>query len=200
MPHTLNKIVFIDRDGVINVDLWKYVEHWQEFRFEPSAPAAMKALTDSGFDIFIISNQAGVGDGVFTAEQLWDVHEKMIAELKAQGVRIKGAHYCTHSKYGNCSCRKPKTGLLEKAVEGVRFKKSETFFVGDKSADIEAGKNFGVRTILVRTGYGAETEKKLTPALRPDYVVDDLGAAVACILAAQTDTKGKTDLGGSHED
>lgn len=199
MPQTMNKIVFIDRDGVINVDLWKYVERWQEFRFEPSAPAAMKALTDAGFDIFIISNQAGVGDGVFTAEQLRDVHEKMIGELTARGVRIKGAHYCTHSKHGNCSCRKPRTGLFEKAVEGVRFKKSETFFVGDKATDIEAGKNFGVRTILVRTGYGAETEKKLTPATRPDYVVDDLGAAADRILAAQADTKGKTDVGGSYE-
>lgn len=179
-----HKVVFIDRDGVINTDLWKYVEHWHEFKFEPSAIPALKALTDHGFDIFIISNQAGVGDGVFTAEQLWTVHEEMIGELAKHGVRIAGAHYCIHGKSANCACRKPKTGLLEKAVEGITFDRPRTYFVGDKLADIEAGKKFRVRTILVRTGYGAESEKKLTNELTPDHVVDDLGAAVPIILNA----------------
>ena len=178
------RVVFIDRDGVINIDLWKYVEYWHEFKFEPSAVPALKALSDHGFDIFIISNQAGVGDGIFSAEQLWSVHENMVRELSAQGVRIHGAHYCVHSKHADCSCRKPKTGLLEKAVEGISFDHSRTFFVGDKLGDIEAGKKFKVRTILVRTGYGAESEKKLTPELAPDHIVDNLGAAVPVILKA----------------
>jgi len=66
MTKASRKVVFIDRDGVINVDLWKYVETWKEFRFEKGALDALKTLTDKGFDIFIISNQAGVGDGVFS--------------------------------------------------------------------------------------------------------------------------------------
>lgn len=182
MPAKTHRVVFIDRDGVINTDLWKYVEHWGEFKFEKSAVSALKKLTENGFDIFIISNQAGVGDGIFTADQLWDVHEKMIKHLEVEGVKIKGAQYCLHSKHGNCDCRKPKTGLLEKAVEGISFDRAKTYFVGDKLSDIESGKNFKVKTILVRTGYGKETETKLTRELRPDYTVDDLGAAVPIIL------------------
>ena len=182
MSKTPQKIVFIDRDGVINTDLWKYVEHWGEFEFEKTAVASLKTLTDRGFDIYIISNQAGVGDGVFSAEQLWDIHEKMVRHLETEGVRIKGAHYCLHSKKENCSCRKPKTGLLEAAVEGVSFDRNRTYFVGDKLSDLEAGKNFKLKTILVRTGYGKEAETKLTKALTPDHIVDDLGAAVPIVL------------------
>lgn len=178
----IRKIVFIDRDGVINVDLWKYVEHWGEFQFEPSAIPALKTLTDHGFDIIIISNQAGVGDGVFTEAAMWDIHDQMVEELLKNGAIIHSAQYCTHGKSQNCDCRKPKTRLLEKAVQGIAFDKTKTFFVGDKLSDLESGKNFGVKTILVRTGYGTHTEKKLTEDSKPDHIVDHLVDAVPFIL------------------
>ncbi len=184
MSKPARKVVFIDRDGVINVDLWKYVEKWREFKFEKSAFEALKKLTDKGFDIFIISNQAGVGDGVFTEAVMWEIHEKMVAALAKRGIVIRGARFCTHAKKARCDCRKPKTQLLEKAVAGINFDKNRTFFVGDKLSDLAAGKNFGVKTVLVRTGYGKESEKKLTRALRPDHIVDDLNAAVPFILSA----------------
>ncbi len=180
----MRKVVFIDRDGVINVDLWKYVETWKEFRFEKGALDALKVLTDKGFDIFIISNQAGVGDGVFSEAAMWQVHEKMVAAMAKREIKIRGARYCPHSKKAKCECRKPKTQLLEKAVAKIDFDRKKTFFVGDKFSDLEAGVNFGVRTILVRTGYGAETEKKLTKKLRPDHIVDNLRDAVPFILKA----------------
>ncbi len=184
MSKPSRKVVFIDRDGVINVDLWKYVETWKEFKFEKSALEALKKLTDKGFDIFIISNQAGVGDGVFTEAAMWEVHEKMAAAMAKRGIVIRGARYCTHGKKARCECRKPKTQLLEKAVAGLNFDKSKTFFVGDKLSDLEAGRNFGVKTILVRTGYGKDSEKKIPKALKPDYIVDDLNGAVPFILSA----------------
>ncbi len=182
MQGSSRRVVFIDRDGVINVDLWKYVEFWEEFRFEEGVLDALKELTDQGFDIFIISNQAGVGDGVFTEAAMWDVHEKMVAELGRHGIRILGAQYCTHGKTETCDCRKPKTKLLERAVHGISFDKKKTFFVGDKISDLEAGKNFGVKTILVRTGYGRKAEQQLTEALRPDYIVNNLKKAVPFIV------------------
>lgn len=185
MKKKLRKIVFIDRDGVINVDLWKYVESWEEFRFEKGALKALQTLTDKGFDIIIISNQAGVGDGVFTESAMWNVHKKMIREMGKQGILIHSAQYCTHGKNENCTCRKPKTGLLQTAVEGIDFDKKKTYLVGDKLSDIEAGKNFGIKTILVRTGYGLEAEKKLTKELQPDHIVNDLNAALPLILSAQ---------------
>ena len=184
MQKSLRKVLFIDRDGVINVDLWRYVETWKEFRFEKGALEALKTLTDKGFDIFIISNQAGVGDGLFTEAAMWQINEKMIAAMAKREIKIRGVRYCTHSKKARCECRKPKTQLLEKAVAKLDFDRKKTYFVGDKISDLEAGKNFGVRTILVRTGYGAETEKKLTKKLRPDYIVNDLRDAVPIIFKA----------------
>ena len=184
MRNPLRKVVFIDRDGVINVDLWKYVETWKEFRFEKGALEGLKTLHDKGFDIFIISNQAGVGDGVFTEAAMWQVHEKMVAAMAKRDIKIRGARYCTHGKKERCECRKPKTLLLEKAVMGLNYDKQTTFFVGDKLSDLEAGKNFGIRTILVRTGYGPDTEKKLTKKLQPDHIVNDLRDAVPIILKA----------------
>ncbi|MFA5166941.1 MAG: HAD family hydrolase [Candidatus Omnitrophota bacterium] len=184
MQRPLRKVVFIDRDGVINVDLWKYVETWKEFRFEKGALEGLKALSEKGFDIFIISNQAGVGDGVFSEAAMWQVHEKMVATMAKRGIKIRGTRYCTHGKKEKCDCRKPKTLLLQKAVANLIFDKEKTYFVGDKLSDLEAGKNFGVRTILVRTGYGLETEKKLTKRLQPDHIVNDLRDAVPIILKA----------------
>ena len=184
MTKPTKKIIFIDRDGVINVDLWKYVESWKEFRFEKGALDALLTLTEKGFDIYIISNQAGVGDGIFTEAAMWQVHEKMVAVMAKKGIKIRGARFCTHGKKERCECRKPKTQLLEKAVAGVTFDRHKTFFVGDKLSDLEAGRNFGVRTLLVRTGYGAETEKKLTPKLRPEHIANNLKEAVPYILKA----------------
>lgn len=184
MRNSHRKVVFIDRDGVINVDLWKYVESWKEFRFEKGALDGLKTLSDKGFDIFIISNQAGVGDGVFSEAAMWQVHEKMIAAMAKLGIKIKGARYCIHGKNEKCPCRKPKTQLLEKAVANLAFDRDKTYFVGDKLSDLEAGKNFGVRTILVRTGYGKDVEKKLTKKLQPDHIVDNLKEAVPWILKA----------------
>jgi len=142
----------------------------------------LKALSDEGFDIFIISNQAGVGDGIFSEAAMWEVHEKMIAALAKREIKIRGARYCTHGKKEKCDCRKPKTQLLEKAVANIAFDRKKTYFVGDKLSDLEAGKNFGIKTILVRTGYGQETEKKLTKKLQPDHIVNDLRDAVPWIL------------------
>lgn len=184
MSKPSRKIVFIDRDGVINVDLWKYVETWKEFKFEKGALDALQTLTEKDFDIYIISNQAGVGDGIFSEAAMWQVHEKMIAVMAKRGIKIKGARFCTHGKKERCECRKPKTLLLEKAMTGVTFDRNKTYFVGDKLSDLEAGRDFGVKTLLVRTGYGKDTEKKLPKKLKPDHIADNLLAAVPIIVKA----------------
>ena len=115
---------------------------------------------------------------------MWQVHEKMIAAMAKRDIKIRGTRYCIHAKKAKCDCRKPKTQLLEKAVANLNFEKEKTYFVGDKTSDIEAGKNFGIRTILVRTGYGKKTEKELTKKLQPDHIVNDLREAVPIILKA----------------
>ena len=186
---TKRKVVFIDRDGVINKDpggwtRFSYVTRWKDFHFLPGAKKAIKRLSENGYMIVIISNQAGVGEGLFTEAAMWKVHEKMIAAMAERGIVIRGTRYCHHAKKAACDCRKPKTQLLEKAVTGIEFDRKKTYFVGDKLSDLEAGKNFGVKTILVRTGYGKETEKKLPKNLQPDHIVNDFKEAVPLILKA----------------
>lgn len=178
-----NKIIFIDRDGVINVDfIGDYVKRWEDFKFEEGALEALHLLASRGYQIIIISNQAGVGDGIFPETALRDVHEKMIQVMEKQGIPIRSAHYCLHGKEEGCHCRKPETGLFEDAVHGIPINKKTTYFIGDKKSDIVAGKRFGIKTIFVRTGHGQFDEKKLGLDYQPDLKADNLLDAVKKIL------------------
>ncbi len=179
-----NKIIFIDRDGVINVDLiGDYIKSWGEFRFEAGALEALRLLTDEGYEIIIISNQAGVGDRIFSDAALRDVHSRMIAAMEQEGIKIRSAYYCLHGKNEGCKCRKPELGLFEEAVKDIPFLKAKTFFIGDKKTDIEAGKKFGLKTAFVRTGHGRNDEKLLTPACKPDILADHVLESVKKIIA-----------------
>lgn len=180
------RVVFVDRDGVVNVDLiGDYIKTWEEFQFHEKVIEGFKRLTEAGFKIILISNQAGVGDGVYPEEDLWQIHEKMLEVLKKEGIKIHASYFCLHGKNEGCECRKPKTGLFRQAAQkGLLFDKSLTYFIGDKITDIEAGKNFGLRTILVRTGYGHDHESGCRGALQPDVVVDNFEQAVDRILCA----------------
>lgn len=181
--NTREQVVFIDRDGVINVDpIGDYVKSWQDFRFHEGVLDGLKRFTDTGYKIVLISNQAGVGDGVFSEKALWDINERMLEEFRKAGIRIHGVYYCLHGKTEGCGCRKPRTGLFHRAATTLRFDKTSSYFVGDKVTDIEAGKNFGLKTILVRTGYGKGHEKSCRGRLEPEAVVDHFSEAVDRIL------------------
>lgn len=176
---SINGIVFIDRDGVINVDpIGDYVKTWEDFHFEKGALEALKKISDLGLEIILISNQAGVGDGAYPESALWDIHCKMLEEFKKNGIMIRATHYCLHGKQAGCHCRKPETGLFEEAVKGLPYDPQKTYFIGDKATDVEAGKRFGIKTIFVRTGHGRCDEEKLTGKLKPDYIVNSLADTV----------------------
>lgn len=178
----MSRIVFIDRDGVINVDpIGDYVKTWEDFQFENGALEALKQISDSGLEIIVISNQAGVGDGVFTEMALWDIHLRMLQVLEEKGIGVRGAYYCLHGKQAGCKCRKPETGLFERAAQGISFDPKKTYFVGDKVGDVDAGKRFGLRTIFVRTGHGKVDEPKLKNGLKPDHIVNNLSEAVTLL-------------------
>ena len=174
-----NHIIFMDRDGVINIDpIGDYVKSWKDFKFEPGVFDALRLLIHKGYQIIVVSNQAGIGDGVYTEADLRDIHRHMIEELERQGIQIRSAHYCQHGKGAGCKCRKPETGLFEDATRNLPFLKDRTYFIGDKKTDMEAGKRFGVKTVFVRTGHGKTDEANLTLDLRPDLVADNLLDAV----------------------
>jgi len=178
-----DRLVFVDRDGVINEDpIGDYVTQWEEFRFIPGALEGLRRLAHGGFGIVIVSNQAGIGDGVFTKRALRVVTKKMLRELRKSGVKVRGVYYCVHGKNANCSCRKPKVGLFHQAARDLRFRPRETFFIGDKLSDMQAGKDFGFRLLFVLTGHGRMDEPKLTGDLKPEQTFPSLGEAADYVL------------------
>ena len=175
----MSHIIFIDRDGVINADpIGDYIKSWADFKFEEGALEALKKISDLRHEIIIISNQAGIGDGVYPESSLREIDSNMKALFKEKGIHLRATHYCLHGKQAGCKCRKPETGLFEQATEGLVFNKSETYFIGDKGSDMEAGKRFGLKTIFVLTGHGSLEKDRLTEAQKPDHIAKNLLDAV----------------------
>lgn len=188
-PRNINmKAVFLDRDGVINEypGEGKYLTNWENFRFLPGVKQALKKLSDNGFEFFIISNQAGVSKGIFSQEELDRITKNMVCELQKENIVLSGVYYCTHEQEDNCCCRKPKTGMIDSAVQQFKRKNndlnlSKSFFVGDTIRDIETGKSAGLKTILVYSGK-EKLENKNTWLTHPDYTAIDLREAAQIII------------------
>ena len=177
------KAIFLDRDGVINRDTGSgdYIKSWKEFEFLPGAIEAVKELNKNVYEIFIISNQAGVSKGLFSKENLDDITENMLKELGSKGASIRSVNYCIHRPEAGCSCRKPKTGMIETATKGIDIDFKSTYFIGDSKLDIGAGKNAGTRTILLLTGKTNPDEIK-DWQVKPDFIKKDLKEAVEWVL------------------
>lgn len=182
------KVIFLDRDGVINryPGDSDYVKSWAEFHFLPKAKSALRKLTTSGFKIFIISNQAGVSKGIYTKKTLNLITHNMLKELRRNNIEIAGVHYCVHREEDNCSCRKPKTGLIDMALNKFKDQKrkinlTKSYFIGDTIRDIETGKSAGLKTILVFSGK-EKPENKNNWRLNADFTASNLAEAVDMIL------------------
>lgn len=169
------KVVFLDRDGVINEYPGdkRYVNNWREFKFIPGSVEAIKKLNKSGFNIFIVSNQAGVAKGIYSRKDLDEIDRRMMKQLKKSGADVKGIHYCVHHPDENCSCRKPKVGLLEEAVSGLKEKPEISFFIGDSFYDMKAALSFGAKSILVFSGK-EKLSNRSNWEFEPDYLFDNL--------------------------
>jgi D-glycero-D-manno-heptose 1,7-bisphosphate phosphatase len=180
------KVIFIDRDGVINQDPAGWTEHsyvttWRDFHFLPGVFAALKKFKKHRYKVIIISNQAGVGKGYFTNERLREITRKMAEEIRKQGGDVREAFYCTHTDEDNCACRKPKTGLFDKAMKKYKIDAATTYYIGDTRRDILAGKEAGLKTILVLTGKTAPKDVDGWD-VRPDYICSGLSEAADFIL------------------
>ena len=182
------KVIFLDRDGVINKypGDFEYVKFWREFHFLPKVKLALKKLNEARFKIFVVSNQAGVSKNIYSQENLDFITKNMLKELKDEGIEISEVYYCTHRQEDNCSCRKPNTGLIEEALnklkkEGHKVKLEKSYFVGDTIRDIETGKKAGLKTILVFSGK-EKPENKDAWQFSPDFTASDLYEAVQEII------------------
>jgi len=173
------KLVFLDRDGVINEfpGNGKYVTKVRDFHFIPGALEAIQSLTKAHYTIFIVSNQAGVGKGIFTKKKLDQITQKMMREVKKSGGRIKKVYYSIRRSDEGCAMRKPNIGSVKKAMQALnkdmRIAK-RAFFVGDTEADIQTGKNIGCKTIFVLSGREDVLYMRRWDDVEPDYIVKDL--------------------------
>ena len=185
------KIAFLDRDGVINEFPGNglYVTKVKDFHFLPRTLKALKLLTDAGYHIFVISNQAGVGKGVYSKNKLEKITARMLAGVNAVGAKIDEVFYCTCKSSDGCHCRKPRIGNIIKALNLIDTTIDDaccTFFVGDTEGDIKAGKNAGCKTIFVLSG--RENQEHMNRwDVSPDHIAEDLYDAVQIILKQDPD-------------
>lgn len=174
--------VFLDRDGTINVDR-HYLSHPDQFELIPGAGPALRRLQEAGFRLFLVTNQSGIGRGYFTLGDLTAVHARMEEMLSDHGVRLEKIYIAPESPDQPSRYRKPSPQSLFDARDEFGVDLARSYMVGDKWIDVETGRNAGcAASVLVRTGYGAETERREAARLGDAVVVDDLPAAAERIL------------------
>jgi D-glycero-D-manno-heptose 1,7-bisphosphate phosphatase len=180
----MKRAVFLDRDGTINVEK-EYLHRAEEFVFISGALEAIRLLNESGFLVIVVTNQSGVGRGFYDEEAVHRLHRYMNGELARRGASVDAYYLCPHHPLHGigdyrreCGCRKPLPGMLLEAARDFTIDLAVSYIVGDKLADVEAGRAAGCRPLLVRTGYG-EAESSRLPAGVPVY--DDILEAVRAI-------------------
>lgn len=158
-----NRIVILDRDGVINEDSPQYIKHPDEWQPIKGSLEAIALLHRQGFQIFVASNQAGIARGKLNESMLSAIHEKMLDQVSAAGGKLSGIHYCPHHPDDECPNRKPSPGMLNDIGRQAAVDLGDVAFVGDSLKDIQAAEAAGCQPVLVLTGNGRQTLK-----LRPD--------------------------------
>ena len=151
----MTSAVFLDRDGVINVD-HGYVSTWERFEFLPGVPDALRELQDAGYLLIVVSNQSGIGRGYYSESDVDSLNQAVAGYLDSTvGVTLSGFYHCPHhpteakNKYRkHCSCRKPAPGLIHRAVRDHAIDVKKSLLVGDKDSDIGAGRAAGVAKLF----------------------------------------------------
>lgn len=170
----MNKAVFLDRDGTINVEK-NYLYKIDDFEFIEGVPEAIKMLNDAGYLVIVVTNQAGIARGYYKEEEMRKLHKHINNELKKYGAHIDAYYFCPHHpEHGigdyklDCNCRKPKSGMLEWASKEFNIDNGKCYIIGDKISDVQSGDGLNISGILVKSGY--EFNEKLIPA---KYVIKD---------------------------
>ncbi len=181
--------VFVDRDGTL-IEEAGYLSRLDRLAFFPFTVDAIRQLNRAGLAVVVITNQSGIARGIVTEQFVAETHRHISARLEAGGARVDGYYHCPHHPDAtipalrlSCDCRKPLPGLLVRAAADLALDLKQSFTVGDRRDDVEAGLAAGTRTVQVRTGYGLTGDSK--PPGTADVVVDNLAAAAAWILTRE---------------
>lgn len=188
--------IFLDRDGTINEDL-NFLSSPEQLVLIDGSAEAIREANDLGLKVIVFTNQSGIARGYFTEEDLHKIHKRLDELLAEKGAKIDAYYYCPHHpSEGNgeykieCECRKPKDGMLQRASRERNIDLKNSFVIGDRCIDIQAGKTAGATTILVLTGYGKEEyEKCKDKNFEPDFIARNLKEAIdivrRCLLSSK---------------
>ncbi len=190
----LRRAVFLDRDGTINREV-THLKSPDAVELLPGTATAIRRLNRSGTLAVVVTNQPVVARGDVSLEGLGRIHARLESKLGAGGAFLDGIYFCPHHPdkgfpgevpelKGQCNCRKPEPGLIDKACRDLGIGRHDSWMVGDTTTDIEAGRRAGLRTVLLRSGYAGADAKHAT---RPDYIAPDLADAVEWILNGHDD-------------
>ena len=147
------KVFFVDRDGVINKEVG-YLHEISKFEFIEGVIDGLKTIIDEGYEIIIITNQSGIGRGMYDINTFETLNDWMLKQFESKGVKILDVFFCPHSPDENCNCRKPKPGLFLEAQKKFNINMEESWSVGDKETDVEAASLSGISNkVLVRSGH-----------------------------------------------
>lgn len=173
-------LVMIDRDGVINEDSGEFIKSVAEWRPIAGSLEAIAALTRAGWRVAVVTNQSGIGRGLYDEATLAAIHRHMRERVRAAGGELVGVYHCPHLPEDGCECRKPRPGMFRALERELGVSVVGAPYIGDRLSDVEAADNVGARPILVRTGTGAATEAVLGRSDVP--IFDDLAAAARSLL------------------
>ncbi len=171
-------VVFLDRDGTINVDPG-YLSDPEKVKLFDGAAEAIETFNSLGMRVIIVSNQSGIGRGYFTEEALRAVNDRLTELLEEGGAFVDALYFCPHRPDEGCGCRKPATGMVSDAASEFFLDMEKSYVVGDKASDMELARNIKAVSVLVTTGLGAKTKDELTIA--PDHIAADLLSAARWI-------------------
>lgn len=183
----MRSAVFLDRDGTL-IEEVGYLNRLERVAFFPWTVDAVRVLNAAGLLVVVVTNQAGVAQGYYDEAFVRETHRFIDQRIRAGGARIDGYYYCPHHPQARveayravCECRKPAPGLIRRAALDLDIDVAASFVVGDRWGDVDLAAAAGARSILVRTGYGAEKGRP-AGAVRAHHVADDLAGAAAWIL------------------
>jgi D-glycero-D-manno-heptose 1,7-bisphosphate phosphatase len=180
--------VFVDRDGTLNREV-HYLRRVADLRLTPGAAAGVRALTDAGFAVVVVTNQSGVARGVIAPATLDAIHAALTRRLARAGARVAGIYVCPHHPSEGapplrrrCGCRKPAAGLAVRAARELGLDLARSYVVGDGTGDLGLAAAIGARAVLVRTGHGRDTEAARDPALPLAHIAPNFRAAAGWII------------------